>query len=161
MKIKTLELGTMVRDSISNTEGMLTHLMIQIGETREYIYQPRGLNPKTGAPVKRIAIAEERIQGANTVEIDAPLDVLCSHAEDIASGFNGKVISLIYHINGCLHVEIKPEGVLPTSGDTIDAQEFDIRRVKGEKITPLNADQLKKSIAKIPSPSPMPDRLSR
>ena len=152
MKIKVLELGTMVSD-ITNTNGMLTHLNIAMDETKDYYYQPRGLNPKTGAPVERIWLKEQRINGGKFIEIDAPLEILGSKAEDIATGFKGKIVALIYHLDGCLHVEIKPEGVLEETGATIATNEFDIRRVKGDKIKPFGAKKLKESIKDTPSPN--------
>lgn len=155
--MKVLQLGTIVTDTVSGTKGMLTHLTVDMEEHEEYIYQPRGLNPDTMQPVGRTMISKSRIKGATIVDVDLPLNVLGSQAEDIATGFKGTVISLIYHINGCLHVAIKPKGKLK-NGDTIEPAEFDIRRVIGPKITPLNAKQLTASIKATPSPSPLPIR---
>lgn len=151
-KIQRLRLGTMVTDTISNTKGMLTHMQVHIGGHREYIYQPSGLNPNNGQPVDRIWLTEPRIKGGEFEETEIPIEILGSEAEDIATGFKGKVVSLVYHLNGCLHVEIKPEGTNRLDGSTIAACEFDIRRVKGEAIKPLSPKKLEKSIKERPSP---------
>lgn len=152
--MKILELGNMVKDTVSATKGMLTHFTIDMGGNERYIFQPQGLNPKTGQPVEAIWVERTRITGAKEVEVDLPLNVLGTQGEDMASGFKGTICEMIYHINGCLHVEIKPKGTLTETGGTIAAKEFDIRRVKGEAITPLNEKQLKESIKDKPSPMP-------
>ncbi len=160
-KMKCLVLGNMVTDTISNTEGMLTHMQVHIGEHKEYIYQPRGLNPKNGQPVERIWLTEPRIKGGKWEDIDVPIELLGTKAEDIATGFKGRIVSLIYHLNGCLHVEIKPEGTNKDNGATTASAEFDIRRVKGEMIKPLKKKELKESITKTPSPIGMPESKNR
>lgn len=156
--MKSVKLGTMVRDNISGTDGMLTHLIVNIGGNKEYIFQPKGLNPKTQKPVDKILLQEERIEGGILIDEDVPLDLLGTKAQDIATGFKGKIVSLVYHINGCLHISIKPEGTLKNTGATIEACEFDIRRVKGEKIKPFEELKLQESIKKKPSPDGMPKR---
>lgn len=151
--MKVLKLGTMLSDTITKTKGMLTHLIIHIGGNMEYIYQPHGLDPETMKPVETLWLQAERLIGGLYEELDVPPDLLGTKAEDIATGFKGKIISLIYHLNGCLHVEIKPEGVSAKNA-TFASHEFDIRRVKGEKIKPLKAKALEKSIKETPSPIP-------
>jgi hypothetical protein len=149
----------MVHDDISNTDGMLTHMLIHIGGNKEYIFQPRGLNPKTGQPIDKIWLHEERISKGQFYELDVPMDILGTPAEDIATGFKGRITTLVYHINGCLHVNIKPEGVLKETGGTINEQEFDIRRVKGKMIKPLAGKKLEESKKTTPSPMSLPDRI--
>lgn len=152
MRILTYELGVMVTDIITKTKGMLTHLEVEMDESVRYIYQPHGLNPKTGGPVDRIVINEARVGDGKVITMDVPMEILGTEAEDIATGFKGKIVSLVYHINGCLHVTIKPSGVLAETGSTIEPNDFDIRRVKGEKITPFGVKKMKKDIEKKPSP---------
>lgn len=159
--MQCLVLGTMVEDTISNTKGMLTHMQIHIGEHKEYIYQPKGLNPKNGQPVDRIWLTEPRVKKGEWEELDVPVELLGTEAEDIATGFKGRIVSLIYHLNGCLHVEIKPEGTNKDNGATVASAEFDIRRVKGEAIKPLKKKELKESIKNVPSPIGMIDGKSR
>lgn len=151
--MKIFKLGTIITDKVTETEGMLTYLTVDLDNRVCYIYQPRGLNPETKQPVERIFIETSRISNAKTEEIDLPLHILGTQAEDIATGFVGTVTSIIYHINGCIHVELKPKGILKNTGATITACEFDIRRVKGKAITPLNSKQLKESIKDKPSPT--------
>lgn len=149
--MKTFVLGKMVEDTVTKTKGMLTHMLLTMGGDVQYIYQPRGINPATGIPVDKIMIHSSRVKGGEEQETDVPMQILGTEAEDIATGYKGTIIGLVYHLDGCLHVEIKPAGILE-SGDTIGAQEFDIRRVKGKSIKSLSDKELKESIKKTPSP---------
>lgn len=156
--MKVLQLGTMVKDTISNTKGMLTNLIIHVGGNKEYIFQPSGLSPATGQPVDKFWLTEERISGGKFIDVDVPMEILGTDAEDIATGFKGKVSGIIYHINGCLHITIKPQNILKATGATVDSTEFDIRRVKGPKIKPQTQKELVESRKKTPSPLPVPKR---
>lgn len=157
--MKVYKLGTIVKDKASTTDGMLTHLVIHIGGNLEYIFQPKGLNPKTRAPVERIIVQGARIQNGEELEMDMTYAnaILGTQGEDF-TGFKGIILNLVYHINGCIHIGIKPEGVSEDTGNTYDPQEFDIRRVKGEAITPLTEEELRKSIVETPSPEGQPLR---
>ncbi len=104
--MKLLKLGTIVHDSVSDTQGMLTHALIDMDKNIFYNYQPRGLSPETGQPVDAILTNRARIEGAEEIEIDMPLHALGTIAEDIATGFKGKIIGLTLHINGCLHADL-------------------------------------------------------
>jgi len=150
--MKIYKLGEMVRDIVSDTEGMLTHMTVNMDKNEQYVFQPRGLNPETQQPVEKIYIDKSRIIGAIEEEISIPVEILGTEAEDIATGFKGIIIGLIYHINGCLHVDIKPKGILTNTGSTIQSHEFDIRRVKGLVIPNLTKFKMKVSIKKNPSP---------
>lgn len=146
MKLSIFKLGTMVSDNVTGTKGMLTHLGIDADRNMKYIYQPRGLNPTTMQPVDRIYLEKSRITGAEFDQVDLPLEALNTQAKDIATGFKGTVIGIVYHINGCVHVEIKPKGIIESTGATIDACEFDIRRVKGDAIPELTEKEKKNYI---------------
>lgn len=150
--MKILKLGQIVTDGVTQTQGMLTHLCVNMEKHCSYIFQPKGLNPETLQPVEIILIEASRVVGGEEIDVDLPVEVLGSEAEDLASGFKGTIIELIYHINGCIHVDIKPVGILPKTGATIASANFDIRRLKGPKIKPLTDKKLKKSIIKKPSP---------
>jgi hypothetical protein len=148
------KLGEMVTDTVTKTKGMLTHLLVDMGGELKYIYQPKGLNPETGKPVDRIVLHPVRIKDGKQEELDILFEILGTEGEDIATGFTGTIIGLIYHLNGCLHVEVKPKGILGKTGATFDAEEFDIRRMKGKAIKPLAGKALKESIKENPSPMP-------
>jgi len=154
--MKAFTLGDMVRDTVSDTEGMLTHLIIDMDKSERYIFQPKGLNPKTMQPVERISIDKARVIGGTINEIDVPIHLLGTEAEDIATEFKGTVIGIIVHINGCIHVDIKPKGTLKDTGDTIAAHEFDIRRIKIDGKPYMTKFELKKSIKEAPSPGLYP-----
>lgn len=149
------ELGVLIKDSISGQQGMLTHFMVDIDRNRTYIFQPKRLNPTTGQPVDRIFITDSRIVGGKNVVTYLPLEVLGESAEDTATGFKGKIVSVTLHINGCIHVEIKPNGYSKSTGATIDAAEFDIRRIKCRKLQLLTKKQIEKSKTEAPSPEPV------
>lgn len=151
--MELLELGVMVKDTISKTDGMLTHAIINSETYIEYLYQPKSLNPKNGKPADLVFVSGERIEGKKET-IDVPLDYIGTKAEDIATGFKGKIVGLVYHLGGCLHIKIKPEGLSKETGSTYESHEFDVRRVKGQKIKPLKAEEAKKSKKLVPSPTP-------
>lgn len=154
MKIFTL--GDMVKDTVSATEGMLTHLIIDMDKSERYIFQPKGLNPKTMQPVERISIDKARVFGGTESELEIPIHLLGTEAEDIATEFKGTIIGIIVHINGCIHVDIKPKGILKETGDTIASHEFDIRRIKINGKPYMSKFELKKSIKNNPSPESKP-----
>lgn len=68
--MKVFKLGKIVKDSASLTDGMLTHMIVHIGGNLEYIFQPKGLNPKTKEPVGRILIQSARVIGGEQMELD-------------------------------------------------------------------------------------------
>lgn len=154
--MKVFKLGMMVEDSITKVKGMLTHLSVDMDKGLKYIFQPRGLNPKTGKPVDIMFLDTARVKGGTEIELELPMSILGTKAEDMATGFKGKVVTIWYHINGCLHVELKPEGTNEDTGATFDAHEFDIRRVKGEKIPVFTEEKLQESIKFKPSPVTKP-----
>lgn len=158
MKLKILKLGTMVTDKVTNTLGMLTHLSIDMDLNHTYVYQPRGLNPKTMQPVDTMWIVKSRILGGEEITVDLPTNIIGSHVEDMASGYQGTIIGLDYHINGCIHADVKPSGILEETGGTIGVCNFDIRRLKGDLIKPLEGKELEKSLVEDPSPADMPEK---
>lgn len=158
--MKLLKLGKMVTDSVTETKGMLTHATINMNGEVLYVYQPTGLSKETKLPVERVFLEGSRITGESE-EVDVPLHLLGQKGKDMASGYKGKVTSLIYHINGCLHVELKAKGVIKKTGATIAAVEFDIRRIEGEAFTPLNDEEMDISKKETPSPDPIIPRTQR
>jgi hypothetical protein len=152
MKMKVLKTGIMVSDNIVGIGGMITHLVINIGGNKEYIFQPTGLHPDTKDPVEKIWLQEERISGGVFEEIEVPMEIMGTKGTDIATGFTGKIIGFIYHLGGCLHVEIKPEGVSKKTGNSYPAHEFDIRRVTGPAIKEMSVTELDTDKVKNPSP---------
>lgn len=151
--MKLFKLGTMVKDIASGTTGMLTHCLINLDKQCAYIFQPKGLNPENMKPVNVIVIEASRISGAIIEDVDIPLELLGIHnVEDIASGFKGMIISLTIHLNGCVHAEIKPKGIIKHTGATIEPVDFDIRRLKIPGVKKLTEAELKKSTKSTPSP---------
>jgi hypothetical protein len=150
------KLGTMVTDSVTGLKGMLTHLQIE-GDSKMYLFQPRGLNPKTEEPVDAIWIAPDRIlNGQDVAEPYLALDALGTEVEDEASGFKGVAVAAVLHINGCIHLDIQPAGIVKETGRPIKRNNFDIRRLKGKAIKPMNEAEREKSQTARPSPAPFP-----
>jgi len=151
------DLGKMVTDKASELEGMLTHAQFSEGGEIAYLFQPKGLNPEDGQPVKSMwLIGENRIKGGTKTDLPIPLELIGTVATDKATGFKGKIIHLTLHISGCLHALIQPRGHVKKTGAMIEPCDFDIRRLSGRKIPKLTASQLKKSQKKKPSPAPVP-----
>lgn len=152
MKVKFFKLGTLIKDTVTGTSGMLVMHCIDIDRNTTYVYQPSALNPKTGAPVDRIQLHSKRIEGGILVEVDLPLNILNTKARDKATGFEGTIVGLDYHLSGCIHLDVKPEGTLPESGNTIDVQSFDIRRLEGPSLKSFDEKKLRESLVDSPSP---------
>lgn len=150
--MKAYKLATLVKDSISGVQGILTHLNIGGKNSMEYVFQPKSINPSTGMPADVMFIAPERVVGGIEEEIDVPFDILGTKGEDIGTGYKGKIVNIVYHMNGCLHIGMKKEG-LNQEGNTFPSIEFDIRRVKGVKLNPLTTKEMDDSKKKFPSPS--------
>ena len=150
--MKALKLGVEVKDTVSGTKGILTHLIINMSFGKEYIFQPGLLSPETGKPVEAILVDEARIKGGVKEKVDIPLEIMGEKGIDKATKFKGTIAKIYLHINGCVHVSLKPKGTNKTTGDTLDAVEFDIRRIECEKLTELTEAELKKSLKTKPSP---------
>lgn len=152
---KILKLGSIVIDRVTEVEGMLTIFNLDMGGNKLYVFQPCALNPENGQPVDRIWIDPSRITGAPTEYVKLPVELLGKDAKDKATGFNGKVVSISYHISGCIHAELKPSGTIAKTGATVASMDFDLRRLAGEGIPELTKKQLADSLKSKPSPEPL------
>jgi len=151
-----LKLGTIVTDTVTEQKGMLTIFCYDMNMNTHYLFQPAGLNPKTKQPLDTIWINKARIEGAEQIEVELPNNVMGTFVEDKATGFNGKVVQLFYYLNGCIHLDVKPKGVIDETGETIAPKEFDIRRLKGDAIKNLTEEELNESKKTKPSPESRP-----
>jgi hypothetical protein len=131
---------------------MLVHLQLEMDLSLHYHFQPKGLNPETGQPVRAMWIKESRIKGGKVVNVDFPTEMLGSIVTDKASGFKGTVTALILHISGCMHALIQPKTVVKKTKAPVEAMDIDIRRLSGVKVPKLTVAEKKKSIKKKPSP---------
>lgn len=134
---------------------MATHLQIQMNGQRNVFFQPHGLSPEIGKPVKGLWVVESRLQFSEVIDdtlLDLPLSVLGTEVEDEASGFKGTAVDLMLHINGCVHVCVQPKGRLEKTNALIDACDFDIRRLKGAAIKPLT--EIQRATDQTVKPSP-------
>ena len=147
------KLGTMVKDKVTGMRGMLTHLMSE-GDNRIYLFQPHGLDPETGEPIRSIWIDPDRVlNGQEVRDTYLALEVLGTEVEDEASGFKGTAVATYLHINGCLHIDVQPAGTTKNGG-IIKRQDFDIRRMRGKAIKFLSESDLDESKQRTPSPAP-------
>ena len=154
--MQVLKLGTIVTDKVTDLDGMLTIMSYDMDKNINYLFQPAGLNPKTHEPLDTFWVTEKRIINAIKSTVELPFEILDTQVTDKATGYKGTVISLYYYINGCVHVEVKPKGVIEETGESIKAREFDIRRLKGDAIKELDEEELEVSKKKAPSPEARP-----
>lgn len=152
MKKNIIKLGTTGIDSATGLTGMLTHCVFHMGEDIHYLFQPNGINPANGRPIRRITIEGYRFSPAIQQEIEVPREILGSMATDDASGASGIVTALVMHINGCIHACIQPPGKLDTH-EPFPEIDADLRQCSGEKIPVM--DEKQKDESKLTRPSPM------
>ncbi len=122
----------------------------------EYGFQPEGLNLKTHQPLPIYWTDPKRLEGAEERDVDLPTHVLGTQVQDKATGFNGMAIIMYVHINGCIHIAVKPEGSIEETGEAIAAAEFDIRRLEGPALEEQTEEQIQADIKQKPSPMGMP-----
>lgn len=156
--MKIIKLGTITTDTATGREGMVTHLQMETGNVIFYIFQPRGLNPENGQPVKSTFVVPDRLVKVNEIPLPAnfPVDVLGTEVEDIATGFKGNAVGITLHQSGCVHVVVQPPGMIEKTGASFESTDFDIRRLKGKKIPVLTEKQKEADQTKRPSPSATP-----
>lgn len=152
--IQTIKLGTVCRDRATDLEGTLTHLIYNMECRAEYLFQPRGINPENGLPVKVIHMETARLIVPDDAfeETEIPVEILGSQVTDKASGFTGMAVALVMHINGCFHIAIQPKGVVEKTQTPIRQTDFDIRQCEGPMIPSLESAELEKSRREKPSP---------
>lgn len=154
------KLGTIVTDKASGLKGSLMLMQITGEGNRWYSFQPSGLHKEKQTPMDRLWITEDRVVGEKIEDPNLPTDILGSEAEDIVTGFKGTVTGLIYHLNGCIHLQIQPKGSNSKTGELIPEQDFDIRMLKGKKIPKMTEEEKVKSEKKNPSPLSSASRIS-
>ena len=153
-QVRVIKLGTKCRDTATELSGTLTHWVINQAGHVMYFFQPRGLDD-AGQPVKKIFLPADRLKTkeGDFETVDVPTEILGSDVEDSASGFKGKAVELIMHINGCFHIGIQPTGKSQKTNEAIDRYDFDLRQCIGEKIPRLTSEEKKKSTVQNPSPT--------
>lgn len=158
MKITTLKLCVACRETATGIDGMITHWIMSGDKHIRYLFQPRGINPEDGQPVKRLVVNPERLAPIDssellTEEVDVPFEIIGSIITDDPSGFTGTATGFVRHTNGCFHVFIQPSGRLEKTMTPIAEAEFDLRRCSGEMIPKLTEVERKKSEQDKPSPT--------
>jgi hypothetical protein len=141
-------------DTVTGVVGSLTHMQVYPGGVIHYIFQPRGLNPKTGAPVARYWLTSDRVS-PDTEKVpmpQLPVQAFGVDHEDMVTGFKGKVISFTIHPEGCVHATLQSMGV-KEDGSKQDSEDMDLRRLNGPVIQPMEDDAYFKSMRVSPSPA--------
>ncbi len=146
--MQTIELNQLATDVATKTVGTLTGLIIDANHACSYLFQPHGVNKDDGQPRKSTWVPANRIANAKELlkyeELPAPLRLLGTEVEDVPTGFKGTAVMLIYHLSGCVHVEIQPVGLNKT-GETFAVANFDIRRLKGKEVPRLSKEDFDRS----------------
>lgn len=156
-----LVLGEKIEDKASGLSGILVMCQIGMSGNTDYLFQPGNLNLETMQPAIQFWVDEKRVVGGTREFIDLPLNILDTLVEDTATGFNGLAVAMYYHLNGCIHIDVKPRGVIEKTGQPIKSMEFDIRRLKGDAIKQLSPEEYKKSKQEEPSPESHPERTEK
>lgn len=157
MKIRFVKLGIVCVDKATGLKGMLTHWIMNMSHTIDYIFQPKGLD-EDGQPVPKILLDLQRLKVADEdfEMVDVPVEILGTEVEDKASGFKGMAVEFIRHVNGCFHVAIQPPGFSSKTKTAIKKCEFDLRQCAGAKIVELSKKELEASKCERPSPADHP-----
>jgi hypothetical protein len=131
---------------------MLLNTVIDEDCQVQYVFQPRRLNEETGQPVDHMLISPSRIIDGVEYEQELPMKVLGTEVEDTATGFKGMALHFVLHLNGCVHVNVKPS-TRRKNGEPVDAKELDIRRLRGDAIPVMTTTEKKESQKRTPSPT--------
>lgn len=159
--LRVLKLGTKCRDRATGLEGTLTHWFLNMGQEITYLFQPKLLD-ENGQPVKKLVVVEERLEingDQDFEQVEIPFEILGTTVTNESSGFTGMGVEFIRHINGCFHVVIQPEGVVPGKNTPIKQCDFDLRECVGEYVPQLSEVELAES--KVERPSPTGDAFDR
>lgn len=153
-KVRVIKIGTACKDRATGIEGVITHWRADMDHYIHYVFQPKGLNPKTKQRLKTSFLELGRLQLPEDCfeEVEAPLGVIGSIATHDATGFTGVVVSAVQHPHGCFHIWIQPPGTLEESGEGIDPDDFALTACSGEKIPSKTPAEKKDDERKKPSP---------
>lgn len=152
--MQIIKLGTKVKDIASKSDGMLTHFCYS-PTSQLYIFQPNRINVETGHPVSAVLIDPSRIANPVYEEADLPVSILGTDVKDKATGIKGRAIGIVYHMSGCVHIELQPEGQTITGG-LVKPVEIDILRLEGKEIKKLTEAEVKQRQKEKPSPMAHP-----
>lgn len=159
MKVEILTLGEMVVDVVTNLSGMLTIANLDGDKNEFYFFQPALISPDTEEPVDGFWVAKSRIANSDKEVVELPVEVLTTKVKDKATGFEGTAINLYYYMNGCVHLEVKPQGLVAKTGQPIKARDFDIRRLSGKFLIEKSKEELKKDRVENPGPEALVRRM--
>jgi hypothetical protein len=154
--ISFFALGKPISDKATGIKGRATHIQLSANLEPYYLFQPHGINPETGQPVRSQWIEETRVVDGIRKEYEVPIDIIGSSVTDVASGLTGVVTHITIHIGGCVHCLVQPQGTLKKTGDMIDAVDVNIRLLEGEMVPKFTDDEFEADKKKKPSPAPVP-----
>lgn len=155
IKLRMIKLTTPCREKASDLKGAVTHAIIKMDKSVNYLFQPRGTNPDDGQPVERMFVGPERliVSEKDYEDVEIPFEILGTEVADKASGFKGMAVEFVRYTHGCFHVLIQPKGTLKKTNSPVKHAEFDLRQCEGPMIKKLNDAELTESRKKKPSPT--------
>lgn len=155
--ITVIKIHTLCVDSATKLEGRVTHWKINMDEQIGYLFQPAGLNPEDGQPVRAVYLEPARLVLPKDTDCyeqaEVPVEILGTQVTHDASGFTGTATAFVRHPHGCFHVYIQPAGRLKKTNGPIDEANFALTGCSGEKIIPQTAAEKKAEEIKKPSPA--------
>lgn len=147
----TIALGSKAKDTVTGLNGIITHLVFLSQNSFQYTFVPEGLNKETNRPLYSHHMEPWRIEGKEMEDIDVPVELIGTNAEEENSGFKGVIAALTVHVNKCVHAAIQPKE-LDKEGEPVRDCDFDLRRLKGPAIKKMTKEELKTSHKEKPSP---------
>lgn len=156
MKMTALKVRTICKDTATNAKGMITHVVVHLDRTIQYVFAPNGLNDD-GRPLRPHLVTAAQLSSTDFESIEVPIEVLGSKVTDDASGFTGTAIELWMHPNGCFHILVQPKSKAK-DGELVKPTDFDVRQCSGPQIHKQTETAKEASRNAHPSPAPIPER---
>jgi len=149
-----IKLRANVTDRATGMTGSITHWTMNMSQQVKYLFQPNGLDPETGQPLKKIYLEDARLEvrPEDYAFVEIPFEILGSKVKDTASGFKGMAIEFMMHTNGCFHVVIQPKGLIKKTNLPAQPHDFDLRSCTGKKIQTLTEEERAEDVRQRPSP---------
>lgn len=138
-QFETVRIHTVCVDKATQLEGRVTHWKIDMDKRIGYLFQPTGLSPEDGQPVRAVYLERSRLILPTDVScfemVEIPTEILGTKVTHDASSFTGMATAFVRHPHGCFHVYIQPAGRLAKTNGPINEANFALTACSGEKIT--------------------------
>lgn len=135
--MKLIKTHTKCTDSATGLDGTVCAIEILKDGEVEYLFQPKGLNPETKVPLNRFPVKAWRlnVKDSDYEDRDVPIQDIGKLVKDTVSGYQGTIVSVIVHLNGCCHYVLQAPGV-SQNGNPIRMIEVDPRSCEGVTLPP-------------------------